>query len=157
MGSAVWAAALLGRNPGYAPGLAKAILIVASVATLGILVALLVRPGAPAGHWLGAAAGTLANVALLAGPLAYSVTSIEQGTSGHLALPGPPVSGAGVSLAIPGFSISIASMQHQGSAKSPPHALLGYLEEHRDGAPSTSSRCRDRSRRRPTSSRLASR
>ena len=44
VGSAVWAAALLGRTPGYAPGLAKSIVMAASVAALGILVALLVRP-----------------------------------------------------------------------------------------------------------------
>ncbi|HLM96814.1 MAG TPA: glycosyltransferase family 39 protein [Acidimicrobiales bacterium] len=132
--SALWAAALLDRNSGYAPGLATSILVTASVAALGILIALLVRPNDTVGRWLGAGAGTLAGLALLAGPLAYSVTSIERGTSGPLALAGPPVSGGGVGLGIPGFSISIASMQRQGSAKSPPSALLRYLEEHRDGS-----------------------
>jgi hypothetical protein len=62
-------------------------LVTVILAALGILVALLVRPSAPAGRWLAAAAGTLASVALVAGPLAYSLTSIEQGTSG------PPRSG----------------------------------------------------------------
>ena len=134
VGSAVWAASLLGRNPGYAPGLARAILVAASVAALGILVALLARPSAAAGRRLGSGAAILASLALLAGPLAYSVTSIEQGTSGPLALAGPPVKGGGVSLGIPGFSVSLASVQRRGSAKSPPSALLHYLEEHRDGA-----------------------
>ena len=97
VGSAVWATALLARSPGYAPGLATAISgdgrrrrprdpDPASAS----------GPAARPGRWLGAGAGILASLALLAGPLAYSVTSIQQGTSGPLALAGPPVSGAGV-------------------------------------------------------------
>ena len=134
VGSAAWAAVLLGRSPGYAPGLAKTILIAAGIAAIGILVALLFRPGVPAGRWLGAGAAALAILALLAGPFAYSVTSIERGTSGPLALAGPSVAGGGIDLGIPGFSISLASLQHQHSPQSPPRSLLRYLEEHRDGA-----------------------
>jgi len=134
VGSALWAAALLDRTRDYAPGLAKAILIAAGVAALGILVALLVRPKARAVRWLGAGAAAIASLALLAGPLAYSVSSIERGTSGPLALAGPSVAGGGIDLGIPGLSISLASIQHHGRAKSPPSALVRYLQEHRDGA-----------------------
>ncbi len=133
-GSGVWAAALLGRSPGYAPSLARAIVVVAIIAATGTLVALLLRPGAAAGRWLGAGAAILASLALLAGPLAYSVTSIERGTSGPLALAGPSVAGGGIDLGIPGFSISLASMQRHASATSPPGTLLRYLDGHRDGA-----------------------
>ena len=136
VGSAVWATALLARSPGYAPGLATAILVMGGVAALGILIRLLVRPAARPGRWLGAGAGILASLALLAGPLAYSVTSIQQGTSGPLALAGPPVSGAGVDLGIPGLSVSIASIRRQGTTNGqPPSPLLRYLEGHRNGAP----------------------
>jgi 4-amino-4-deoxy-L-arabinose transferase-like glycosyltransferase len=134
-GSVLWASALLGRTPGYAPGLAQAIVLSGSVAALGILVALILRPTLAAGRWFAVGAATLACLALLAGPLAYSVSSIQQGTSGPLALAGPPVSGGGVGLGIPGVSISIASLQREGSAKSqPPSTLLRYLEVHRDRA-----------------------
>jgi 4-amino-4-deoxy-L-arabinose transferase-like glycosyltransferase len=135
VGSAVWAAVLLGRTPGYAPGLAVTILLTAGIAAVGILVALLVRSGARGGHWVGVGAGVLASLALLAGPLAYSVTSIEQGTSGPLARAGPPVTGGAVDLGIPGLSISIAPTQRQGSGNSRlPSGLLRYLGGHRGGA-----------------------
>jgi 4-amino-4-deoxy-L-arabinose transferase-like glycosyltransferase len=139
-GSATWAAALLWRSPGYAPGLASAILVGAGMAALGILVSLLVparaAPRAAAGRLLGIGAGTIAALALLAGPLAYSVTSIEQGTSGPLALAGPPVKGAEIALGIPGLSISIASVERatRGSSHAP-RGLLHYVKDHRGGAP----------------------
>ena len=120
VGSAVWAAALLGRLPGYAPGLARAILVAAIIAAAGILIALLFRPSVPTGRWLGAGAAILASLALLAGPLAYSVTSIERGTSGPLALAGPSVAGGGIDLGIPGFSISLASMRAPQAARHVP-------------------------------------
>ncbi|MGO8863580.1 MAG: ArnT family glycosyltransferase [Acidimicrobiales bacterium] len=135
VGSAVWASELLGRTPGYAPGLAGAIVVSGSVAALGILVALLLRPDSTVGRWLGAGTAALACLALLAGPFAYSVTSIQRGTSGPLALAGPPATGAGVGLGLPGFSISVASLQREGSARSqPPSRLLRYLVGHRDRA-----------------------
>ncbi len=132
-GSAAWAAVLLRRSPGYAPGLATGILVAGIVASVGLLCLLAGRPSSPAGRWLGAGAATIGGLALLAGPLAYSVTSIEQGTSGPLALAGPAVVG-GLS-PIPGMTISAASIRQSSKAAShPSSALVGYLEAHRHGA-----------------------
>ncbi len=133
VGSALWAGVLLRRSPGYAPGLANAILIVAIVAAVAILCALVGAPTSAAVRWLVMGAGVLGSLALLAGPLAYSVTSVEQGTSGPLALGGPAVTG-GLS-PIPGMTISAASIRQASETSShPPKRLVRYLEAHRAGA-----------------------
>jgi 4-amino-4-deoxy-L-arabinose transferase-like glycosyltransferase len=133
VGSAVWAAELLSRIPGYASGLASGIVVAAIVAAVIILGVLLVRPTGVLGGWLAVGAGALGSLALLAGPLAYSVTSIEQGTSGPLAFAGP--SPPGDSGAIGGLPISIASIRKVGSGGSrAPVQLSRYLEAHRHGA-----------------------
>ena len=152
-----WAAALLGRTPGYAPGLARAILVAASIAALGILVALLLRPDASIGpmargrHGGPRQPGSARRTARLLG---------DQHRAGHLgplALAGPPVAGGGIDLGIPGFSISLASLQHQGSRHVPTEQLCSDTSRSIVTAPSICSRCRGRSPRRPTSSRPASR
>jgi len=65
--------------------------------------------------------------------LAYSVTSIQEGTSGPLALAGPALAG-GLS-PIPGMTVSVAAMRESKKAAFPrPAGLVRYLEVHRAGA-----------------------
>jgi 4-amino-4-deoxy-L-arabinose transferase-like glycosyltransferase len=91
-GSGAWAAILLERTSGYDPWLAPSVVVGAVLAAAGIAVALLGRPGV---GWLAPAALGLAAVSLLAGPAAYAVTSIRQGTAGALAAAGPSTAAAG--------------------------------------------------------------
>lgn len=156
VGSAVWAAALLGRTPGYAPGLAPAVLAVAGVAAAGIWAVLFFRLDGRRMPWLGVGAGLLAAVALLAGPTAYSVTSIQDGSSGGLVSAGPRTAGfpaggfAGVGRAggpaalgagpggfsaPTGVGVGFSGRGRlAGREATVPTGLVRYLEAHRHGA-----------------------
>ena len=90
--SGVWAAILLERTSGYDPWLAPLVVGGSVLAAAGIAWALLGRPGVT---WLAPAALGVAAVSLLAGPAAYAVTSIRQGTEGALAAAGPSTAAAG--------------------------------------------------------------
>jgi 4-amino-4-deoxy-L-arabinose transferase-like glycosyltransferase len=84
LGSALWAAALLGRTPSYHPGLSTAIVIMGVASAAGLAMVLL-RPS-PA--LLRAVPAVVASGALLAGPAAYSLTTIRSAAAG-LASAGP--------------------------------------------------------------------
>jgi len=84
-GTAVWAHVLLGRTPAWQPWLGWAVLIV------GVLAALALAP-APRGRALGLAAAA-AVLAMLAGPLAYTLDTIATAHTGSIPSAGPAVAG----------------------------------------------------------------
>jgi len=104
-GSALWAAALLGRTPSYDPGLSAAILITGAVAA-ACLAIVLYRPG---GAPLAAVPAVVASAALLAGPAAYSLTTIAA-----------PAAGFGSAGPLPGGGLIGQSAPAGSSPGSPP-------------------------------------
>jgi len=97
-GTAVWAAALLGRVPRYAPGLATAVLVVGLCGAAGLLFVLLLPSGTQPLRrriWRAAAgvAAALSLVALIAGPFAYSASTIGRTVTGNTAAAGPRTAG----------------------------------------------------------------
>ena len=99
-GSAVWSALLLGRVSGYAPGLATAVLVAGLAAAAGLLYVLLRPGGRPAARLRRAFTYALVGVgvaALLAGPLAYAVSTVGRSVSGATAAAGPATSGPSTS------------------------------------------------------------
>ena len=92
-GSAAWSAFLLGRDSGYAPGLAVAILVVGVLAAvgLGLVLARVVR-GRMVRYGLVAAAVAC----LLAGPFAYAASTISRTVTGPFAAAGPASAVSGI-------------------------------------------------------------
>jgi 4-amino-4-deoxy-L-arabinose transferase-like glycosyltransferase len=92
--TAVWAHQLLARSPSWHPGLRGFVL----AAGLLVAIAMLLPPGAFAGRaghigrWLAA----LGLVAVLAGPMAYSLDTASAAQSGAIPSAGPTVAGAGL-------------------------------------------------------------
>ncbi|MBN1630822.1 MAG: hypothetical protein JW990_13750, partial [Thermoleophilia bacterium] len=131
-GSAVWSALLLRRVSGYAPGLGAAVIILGVVGA-SLLSALLVRRGhdrqaerpaeQPAGRFAGSAltlaATAVCAVALLAGPIAYDISTIQRVINGDSASAGP------VANKYLGSSTDDLSVDE---------GLVAYLRVHREGA-----------------------
>ncbi|MFE3141629.1 ArnT family glycosyltransferase [Streptomyces scopuliridis] len=88
-GTAVWAYVLLGRTPDYVPWLRWAVLIGGLVAAAGLLV--VSRLGRP----LALGAAGLAVAASLAGPLAYTLTTVNTAYRGSIITAGPAVARGG--------------------------------------------------------------
>ncbi|MEU0370764.1 glycosyltransferase family 39 protein [Streptomyces sp. NPDC006283] len=86
--TAWWSYVLLGRSADYLPWLRTAVLIGGLVSAAGLLFAARVGRGAAIG------AGVLAVVASLAGPAAYSLTTLAEGHSGSIVTAGPAVAGS---------------------------------------------------------------
>ncbi|MER7763481.1 glycosyltransferase family 39 protein [Streptomyces sp. NPDC097619] len=82
--TALWSYVLLGRAEGYLPWLRWAVLVVGLAAAAGLLV----RRAALWAAGLGLAAS-------LAGPLAYSLTTVSEGHTGSIVTAGPAVAGGG--------------------------------------------------------------
>ena len=118
--TAAWSAVLLWRVSGYAPGLAVAVTSIGGAAAL----VLLARLAWPRGGWMwrgvvwGAAAVSL--VALLAGPLAYDLSTIQRTINGNMAAAGPIV--------------KEGSMVGSAVDLSVDEGLVAYLQEHRGHA-----------------------
>jgi 4-amino-4-deoxy-L-arabinose transferase-like glycosyltransferase len=91
LGTGWWAVQLLDRTSTYHATLRSAILPIAAVAAVTLLAASLVRR-----RWLLIGAGAVASVAVLAGPAAYSVTTVLHPVSGSLVAAGPAVAGGGM-------------------------------------------------------------
>jgi 4-amino-4-deoxy-L-arabinose transferase-like glycosyltransferase len=113
LGSAFWSAALVGRVSGYAPGLATTIVVLGSLAALALLVYL---SGALKHRYLAHGAAAFAIVALLAGPTAYSLSTISRSVTGNTASAGP----------VTGSSATTDAEIDQ--------ALLSYLESNQGSA-----------------------
>jgi 4-amino-4-deoxy-L-arabinose transferase-like glycosyltransferase len=101
-GTAVLSASILGRVSGYAPGLATTVLVLGALGAAGTL-ALLLMPGAlpaagarrsPVRKTLAGCVIAVSVVALLAGPLAYSASTISRDVTGNMAAAGPAASSA---------------------------------------------------------------
>jgi 4-amino-4-deoxy-L-arabinose transferase-like glycosyltransferase len=85
-GTAVLAVSLLGRTPRYAPGLAVAVEVVGAAAAVGLALGLArVVPG----RAVATGAAALGIACVLAGPAAYSLSTVARSISGPLATAGP--------------------------------------------------------------------
>jgi 4-amino-4-deoxy-L-arabinose transferase-like glycosyltransferase len=125
--SALWSAVLLRRVSGYAPGLAAAVLVLGIAGATCVLLVLLLQPGTRLSRhrvWRVAAyAGAiLCVVALLAGPVAYSASTVGRTVTGNTAAAGPRTSGpnaGGTSSAEPAVDDGLLAYleQNQGDAK----------------------------------------
>ncbi|MEJ8635987.1 ArnT family glycosyltransferase [Streptomyces sp. MS2.AVA.5] len=90
--TAVWSFTLLGRTPDYLPWLRWAVLIGGLAAAAGLLLS--GRTGRP-GPRLSLVAAALALVAALAGPVAYSLTTVNEGHAGSIVTAGPAAARGG--------------------------------------------------------------
>jgi 4-amino-4-deoxy-L-arabinose transferase-like glycosyltransferase len=90
VGTVLWADTLLARTSGYDSWVGPTVVVTGVVSAL-VLFLCLVRPKAP--RWFAVAAGSVAAVSVLAGPAAYSLTTLGTTTNG-IATAGP-TSGAG--------------------------------------------------------------
>jgi len=86
VGTALWSASLLGRTSGYVPGLAIGIIAVSCLAALVLTLVLARLIRARSLIYVTVAAAT---AVVLAGPLAYSVSTISRSLSGPFAAAGP--------------------------------------------------------------------
>jgi hypothetical protein len=140
--TAVWAFALLGRTPGFVPGLGTAVLAVA-LAAAGVL--LLLRALRPAGAISLVAAG-LGLATLLTGPAAYALDTVGQATAGGNPTAGPTVTSTALGLPGPAAQAALdadaPAVQNSAAVTPAPAAenralsegLLTYLEEQRGNA-----------------------
>ncbi|MEU2246100.1 glycosyltransferase family 39 protein [Streptomyces sp. NPDC019224] len=87
--TAYWAYVLLGRTPDYQPWLRTAVLVTGLVAALGLLLA------ARLGRRLALATVVLGFAASLAGPTAYTVSTLNTGHQGSIVTAGPSSGGMG--------------------------------------------------------------
>ena len=85
--SAWWAFVLLGRTPDWLPWLRPLVLIAAVLAVVGLLAG--VMAGERLGQTFGSVALTIAAVAALAGPVAYSLGTVNTESGGAIPLAGP--------------------------------------------------------------------
>ena len=145
VGSGLWSAVLLRRVPGYAPGLAVAVIAVAVVAVAAILVARLWRGRGHLKPVIAGAGVVLCLAALLAGPFAYDLSTISRSVTGNTAAAGPGTTAdaAAPGLTAPGQSLTVSetaasSSSQAASAGSEDLAvdqeLLTYLQQHRADA-----------------------
>ena len=138
LATALLAADLLGRTPGYDPGLATAVVIGGLLAALAIGLHLF---GAVGRRWFATAAGCLAVAVVLAGPAAYALTTLGQSPSGGDPEAGPAISGAGVGFGPTGGrafggpgAAAAGGVPAGGGQSSAASGLDRYLVAHRDGA-----------------------
>ncbi|WP_405898898.1 glycosyltransferase family 39 protein [Streptomyces sp. NBC_00727] len=87
--TAYWAYVLLGRTPDYLPWLRTAVLVTGLVAAVGLLLA------ARLGRQLALGAAVLGFAASLAGPTAYTVSTLNTGHQGSIVTAGPSSGGMG--------------------------------------------------------------
>ncbi|MGW1128580.1 ArnT family glycosyltransferase [Streptomyces sp. NPDC002526] len=87
--TAYWAYVLLGRTPDYLPWLRTAVLVTGLVAAVGLLLA------ARLGRQLALVAVVLGFAASLAGPAAYTVSTLNTGHQGSIVTAGPSSGGMG--------------------------------------------------------------
>jgi 4-amino-4-deoxy-L-arabinose transferase-like glycosyltransferase len=147
--TALWAMLLLDRTPNYDPGLAPAVLVGGIVAAAGLWVSVL---GLVRARSFAVSAGSLAVGVSLAGPAAYSLTTVSASTAGALATAGPStVGGPGGSAGGPGRSAFLSAAARAGVSvpaggprgevpgglggeASASTGLVHYLEAHRGSA-----------------------
>ena len=145
IGSAVWAAILLGRTPGYDSWLEPAVVTTGVVAAVCLLLSVI---GVVRARMVAAAAAGLGAASLLAGPVAYSITTVNHAAGGTLASAGPSTAGGGLGGGrFPGGAGGPGAALRGGTAASLPQgrkglgtdasanqALVSYLEKHQGSA-----------------------
>lgn len=87
--TAWWSYVLLNRTPDYLPWLRWAVLVGGLLAVLGLLVSPAVLSGSPAGRYVARGAAVLALATSLAGPTAYTVSTLSEGHAGSIVTAGP--------------------------------------------------------------------
>jgi 4-amino-4-deoxy-L-arabinose transferase-like glycosyltransferase len=130
VGSAVWSAVLLGRISGYAPGLAVAVVVAGAVAAAALLIVFVLGMGDRIRRISARAVAAACIVVLLAGPLAYDLSTVGRSVTGNAAAAGPGVDEL-VNLS-PGVSTSSSSSSASGgsSGTGVDEALISYLQAH---------------------------
>jgi 4-amino-4-deoxy-L-arabinose transferase-like glycosyltransferase len=91
VGTVVWADALLARTSGYDSWLGPTVVVTGALSAV-VLFVCMARPAGT--RWLGLAAGTVAAASVLAGPAAYSLTTVGTTTTA-IATAGPTTTGSG--------------------------------------------------------------
>jgi 4-amino-4-deoxy-L-arabinose transferase-like glycosyltransferase len=140
VGSAIWAAVLLARTPGYDQGLGAAVVVLGVLGAIGLLLALL-RVWRTALGRLGALFGA---AAVLAGPAAYALTTVADPSGGAMGSAGPgaltgggpgsgPRTAARPGVGLPGGGLAAGNRGgvRIGGANA---ALVRYLEQHQGTA-----------------------
>jgi 4-amino-4-deoxy-L-arabinose transferase-like glycosyltransferase len=102
-GSTAWSAVLLGRVSGYAPGLAVSVVVLGTAGAAALLVigpwprlsGLLRSRTSWIGRASAAGVAALCLVALLAGPLAYDLSTVSRSVTGNSAAAGPGAAAPG--------------------------------------------------------------
>jgi 4-amino-4-deoxy-L-arabinose transferase-like glycosyltransferase len=125
--TAAWSVALLGRTPTYLPWLRTAVIAGAAAAVAGLWIGWTLRR-----RDVVVAAAAVAAVALLAGPAAYTVTTVQSPISGALAAAGPGA-GAGGAVGNDGRGAGGFGGGFGGNQSADP-GLLDYLRANRGGA-----------------------
>jgi len=148
-GSGLWAAVLLHRDPTYHPWLAIAVAAASVAAGLGLLASSLLtapslrapgdEPSRVSGRSHRFAVPTVAAVALLAGPFAWTASSLTHAGNGTNPTPGPASAGtAGFGRTTSGRGTGGGFSGAFGAASSGPtqgdNAFVSWLEANRDGA-----------------------
>jgi 4-amino-4-deoxy-L-arabinose transferase-like glycosyltransferase len=90
IGSAVWGAILLGRTAGYDSWLKPTVVAAGVVAGVGLLLAMI---GVVRARLMAMGASVLATASVLAGPTAYSITTVNNASGGTFASAGPSTGG----------------------------------------------------------------
>ena len=126
-GTAALSSAMLGRVSGYAPGLATAVLVCGAVGAAGSLVVLNLRSTSSGRRrrrsaivFVTTAVAVLSTATLLAGPFAYSASTIARSVTGNTASAGPRTTGPGST--------------SNGSDLTVDQGLLDYLESNQGDA-----------------------
>jgi 4-amino-4-deoxy-L-arabinose transferase-like glycosyltransferase len=119
------AVGILRRTPAYHPDLRNVIIGLAAAAIAGLVAGTIGRA-----RWLVIGSGTLAAVALLVGPTAYSVTTLTSPVDGSLITAGP-ASGTG----LPGLLFGARGTPRRSTAETEQQkTLITFLESHRGRA-----------------------
>ena len=134
VGTVVWADALLARTSGYDSWLGPTVVVTGVVSALVLFLCMTRAAGT---RWLGLAAGTVAAASVLAGPAAYSLTTVGTTTTA-IATAGPTTGNGGRGGgAGPGAGAGAARVTGGGGGaggSSVNQALVRYLEEHQGSA-----------------------
>jgi len=143
VGTAVLSAYLLGRTPGYAPGLATAVVVAGSLAAAGLFLVILRVVNAKT---LTVGVAVVATACVLAGPTAYSLSTVSRSVTGALAAAGPAsaaqlpggMPGAGGLAALPGPPSAalgdLAAAGQPGAETAVDQSLVDYLVANRGSA-----------------------
>jgi 4-amino-4-deoxy-L-arabinose transferase-like glycosyltransferase len=151
LASALWAAHLLERVPNYAPGLARAVEVTGVIGAIVLFVTLVGGNSLPRLGLVAAAAvgGVAAVIAAFAGPMAYSLWTVQNSTTATNPTGGPTATSTTPGLPgrfnNPALTKILARLEQLAAAEAAANGgvapvsgvssgMIGYLKAHRDGA-----------------------